>query len=71
MPSMTKWEYEKLDLNNLPRSESEIDVLNLAGANGWELVTINSCNVAIMKRAVPVAKAPRATASATAAARSK
>lgn len=57
---MTKWEYEKIDLNSLGRSESEIDVLNLAGSNGWELVAINSCNIAIMKRPVAAAKPVRA-----------
>lgn len=68
---MTKWEYEKIDLNSLPRHESEIDALNLAGSNGWELVGINSCNIAIMKRAVTAPKAPRATAAAATAARTK
>lgn len=66
---MTKWEYEKIDLNTLSRHESEIDALNLAGSNGWELVAINNCNVAIMKRSVTAAKAPRATVAATAAPR--
>lgn len=64
---MTKWEYERIDLNTLPRHESEIDVLNVAGANGWELVSINSCNVAIMKRAAIAAKATRPAATAAAA----
>lgn len=66
---MTKWEYEKIDLNSLSRHESEIDALNLAGSNGWELVSINTCNVAIMKRAVAAAKPPRATVAASAAPR--
>ncbi|MDX2205104.1 MAG: hypothetical protein NW223_20310 [Hyphomicrobiaceae bacterium] len=65
---MTKWEYERIDLNNLGRTETDIDVLNGAGAQGWELVSINSCNIAILKRAVAAPAPTRATKSSAAAA---
>lgn len=58
-----KWEYLKLDLNALSRSESELDALNHVGAQGWELVFINSCNIAILKRGIPAPKTTRATTS--------
>lgn len=67
---MTKWEYHKIDLNSLSRSETELDALNHAGGQGWELVHINSCNIALFKRAVPAPKATRSTA-ASALAREK
>lgn len=43
------WQYLQLDLNELPRGASEIDVLNRAGREGWELVTIRNEH-AIFKR---------------------
>jgi hypothetical protein len=49
---MSQWEYEKLDLNDTPRKSDEIDVLNDAGQEGWELVAITPNNVAILKREV-------------------
>ena len=61
---MTKWEYEKIDLNSLPRGQSDLGTLNAAGAEGWELVAINTCNIAIMKREIAPVKATRATAAA-------
>lgn len=54
-PDMTNWEYDTIDLNILGRNQTEMDVLNAAGAQGWELVAINACNVAILKRPVPAA----------------
>lgn len=64
---MTKWEYERIDLNTLARNETDIDVLNEAGAQGWELIAINPCNVAILKRAVATTatRAPRASSAAS------
>ena len=47
---MIAWQYRQLDLNSLPRNASEIDILNRAGEEGWELVTITQTNLAIMKR---------------------
>lgn len=60
-----KWEYQKIDLNTLRRNETELDVLNAAGAEGWELVAVDMCNMAILKRGVPAAKAARASSPST------
>jgi hypothetical protein len=49
---MPQWEYSKLDLNNVPTRSSEIDLLDDAGRNGWELVRITANNFAYMKRAL-------------------
>lgn len=42
----------KLDLNDAPRRGAEIDVLNRAGDEGWELVGIASNNTAYLKRPI-------------------
>lgn len=47
---MITFEYMKLDLNTLRGRESELDILNRAGSQGWELVSISQINVAILKR---------------------
>ena len=47
---MPEWEYQKIDLNELPRKTSDIDVLREAGGDGWELVSILPNNVAYLKR---------------------
>ena len=47
---MPRWEYRKIDLNDLPRQRDEIDLLNDAGEDGWWLVTITANNVAYLKR---------------------
>jgi hypothetical protein len=49
---MHAWEYRKIDLNDLPRKAKDIDLLNDAGANGWEVVTITSNAIAYLKRQV-------------------
>lgn len=47
---MTKFEYLTIDLNAvLPRS-ADLNVLNAAGAQGWELVSISAINIAMLKR---------------------
>jgi H-NS histone family len=47
-----EWEYLKIDLNqHYPRGD-ELDLLNEAGADGWELVGINSTNIAYLKRSI-------------------
>lgn len=56
---MDRWEYIKIDLNSVPRRMSETDVLNDAGALGWELVLVSPTNVALLKR---VLARPHATA---------
>jgi hypothetical protein len=47
---MANWEYSRLNLNDLPRETSELDLLNDAGEEGWELVFITSNHIAILKR---------------------
>ena len=47
------WEYLQLDLNNTARGEDEIDLLNNAGQDGWELVAIIFPYRAILKRQLP------------------
>jgi len=49
---MTQWEYLKIDLNELPPRTDEIDLLNDAGARGWELVCIAPKNTAYLRRQV-------------------
>src|SRR5436853_269298 len=36
---MRQWDYRKIDLNDLPRRSVDIDLLNAAGENGWQIVT--------------------------------
>jgi len=57
---MPQWEYSKIDLNNVPVKSSELDTLDDAGKDGWELVGITANNCAYLKRAVedPTAVAP-------------
>ena len=60
---MTQWEYSKIDLNNVPAKSSEINVLDDAGRDGWELVRVTANNVAYFKRPlddVAPAEPPRA-----------
>jgi len=45
-----QWEYLKIDLGTHPRRTEEIDLLNGAGADGWELVVIMGNNIAYLKR---------------------
>jgi len=41
-----EWEYLKIDLNQRGPREDELDLLNRAGVDGWELVGINATNIA-------------------------
>ena len=56
-PEMPQWEYCEI-----PRKTKEIDLLNDASTNGWELVLITVNNVAYLKRRVagPTAPSPSA-----------
>ena len=47
---MGAWKYRKIDLNEHRPRGDELDMLNAAGADGWELVGITSYNVAYLKR---------------------
>jgi hypothetical protein len=57
---MPKWEYLVIDLSDLPRRTDEIDLLNDAGVNGWELAGIQTNNKAYLKRQVAEPGAPSA-----------
>ena len=62
--AMPEWEYLTIDLNDLPRKTEGVDVLNDAGEDGWELVTITPNQIAYLKR--PVAKRRARSAPTTA-----
>ncbi len=47
---MPEWEYRKISLSETPRRGDDIDLLNDAGKDGWELVGISNNNVAYFKR---------------------
>lgn len=49
---MTEWEYRKVDLNQFRPRGDELELLNAAGGDGWELVGITSNNMAYLKRLV-------------------
>jgi hypothetical protein len=53
-----RWEYRTLDLNDLPRKVGELDVLNDAGDDGWELVAITVNRIAFLKRQIEDDPAP-------------
>jgi hypothetical protein len=55
---MRHWEYRKIALSPLPRRTDEIDLLNDAGDQGWELISILANNVAYLKRQIdPISEA--------------
>jgi hypothetical protein len=47
---MQQWRYRKIDLNELPPKTDEIEILNGAGDEGWELVVILTNNIAYLRR---------------------
>ena len=65
-----EWEYRKIDLNQHRPQVDELDMLNAAGADGWELVGITSNNIAYLKRELekpaPAAREDPATTNAAA-----
>jgi hypothetical protein len=65
--TVSEWEYRKIDLNQHRPQYDELDLLNAAGADGWELVGITSNNFAYLKRELEeLAPAPTAYAGSTA-----
>ena len=60
---MAQWEYLTLDLNAAPRRGSSLDLLNGAGGDGWELVTVAGTGVAYLKRQIPEVARSRRRAS--------
>ena len=55
---MPRWEYSMIHLSELPRGTDEIDILNDAGEDGWELVSVMANNIAYLKRQVTESAAP-------------
>lgn len=49
---MPQWEYTKIDLNQSSSRTDDIDLLNTAGGDGWELVGITTNNIAYLKRQI-------------------
>ena len=45
-------ECKKIALSELPRGRDDVDVLDAAGDNGWELVAILANHVAYLKREI-------------------
>jgi len=56
---MAQWEYQTLDLNAVPRGGRSLDLLNGAGGDGWELVTVANTGIAYLKRQIPQAARSR------------
>jgi hypothetical protein len=54
LSEMPEWEYRKIDLNDPPQEKSELDLLDKAGDEGWELVVITANKIAYLKR--PISK---------------
>jgi hypothetical protein len=50
---MPQWEYRRLDLNDAPRRSDDMEVLNRAGSEGWELVSVTNNGIAYVKRPIP------------------
>jgi hypothetical protein len=46
------WEYRKIALNQLSAKTADVDLLNDAGEEGWELVAILPNNIAYLKREI-------------------
>ena len=64
---MPQWQYCVIYLNDAPRESNELDVLNDAGGEGWELIGITVNNIAYMKHQILApAKTLRRKASADA-----
>jgi hypothetical protein len=42
----------KIDLNELPRKSADLDLLDKAGDEGWELVVITVNSIAYLKRLI-------------------
>lgn len=62
--ALIRWEYCEIDLCDTFRDLDEVDILNRAGADGWELVAIRSPYRAILKRPIASAGRPRAVTKA-------
>ena len=47
---MPPWEYRNIDLSDPRHMTSDVELLNAAGGEGWEVVHITANNVAYLKR---------------------
>jgi H-NS histone family len=54
------WEYKRIALNDLPRKTEDVDVLNDAGDDGWEMVAILPNNIVYLKREIEFSEAETA-----------
>ncbi len=63
-----EWEYDLIDLGVARGRQREIDILNEAGARGWELIAVLPPQRALMRRPVSRGSASEAVSSAPAAA---
>ena len=59
---MTRWEYARLDLGSISTNMTDVEVLNGAGDEGWELIAITGNNIAYFKRPIAAQRKPRAAA---------
>jgi H-NS histone family len=50
--AVTAWKYQRINLSEQRPRSDELDMLNTAGADGWELVAITSNNIAYLKRPI-------------------
>jgi hypothetical protein len=53
---MPQYEYEKVNLGDLPRNADELDLLDELGREGWELIVVLPNNVAYLKRQMTPAR---------------
>jgi hypothetical protein len=58
---MSEWEYRKIDLNDPPRKATDLDLLEKAGEDGWELVVITANSTAYLKRPIAEQRPKRKT----------
>jgi hypothetical protein len=49
---MPKWQYRRIDLNELSPRSNDVQLLNAAGAEGWQLVAVTSNRIAYLKRPI-------------------
>jgi hypothetical protein len=47
---MLQWKYRTIDLGDVPRKVDEIDLLDEAGEEGWELIAISVNIIAFQDR---------------------